>query len=254
MEKKFGRCLCGSYESTSLFSGRNFEVVRCTKCGLCRTVPAPELHRKAGAAKELKRNIQREILWRKFAKQILNEVTAFKKKGVLLDVGCAEGILVDEANKQGFDAIGVEIDASRVRYAHKFVTNKVINENFEDFNPERKFDVITMNHVIEHLKNPKSFLARAVRMLEDDGILVIGAPNIDGAMRTVLGSRWYPYSPEEHFWHFSPKTLINLMKESGFREERVRLLSINYRLLMPLALFFEKIGMGDSILAIFSKA
>ncbi|KJU85645.1 methyltransferase type 12, partial [Candidatus Magnetobacterium bavaricum] len=36
------------------------------------------------------------------------------------------------------------------------------------------FDVIRLNHVLEHLKNPKELLAVFHKLLKDDGELIIG--------------------------------------------------------------------------------
>lgn len=48
---------------------------------------------------------------------------------------------------------------------------------FEDFNPNKKYDTIVMNHVLEHIEKPVELLKKIYRWLSNDGVLIIGVPN-----------------------------------------------------------------------------
>ena len=80
------------------------------------------------------------------------------------------------------------------------------------------FDVVVLNHVLEHVENLQSLFAEVRRLLKKDGLLVIGVPNIGSLMASIKGDRWASLRPEEHIWHFTPTTLRLLVNEAGFRE------------------------------------
>ncbi|MDB5422703.1 MAG: class SAM-dependent methyltransferase [Phenylobacterium sp.] len=48
---------------------------------------------------------------------------------------------------------------------------------FEDFQPGRAFDVIVMEHVLEHVEDPGGILRLALPWLAEDGVIVVGVPN-----------------------------------------------------------------------------
>ena len=48
---------------------------------------------------------------------------------------------------------------------------------FEKFEPGQKYDTIIMEHILEHVSDPKSILKRVKTWLADDGVLISGVPN-----------------------------------------------------------------------------
>jgi predicted SAM-dependent methyltransferase len=75
---------------------------------------------------------------------------------------------------------------------------------------------IVINHVLERVVNPRALLAEVHRILKNDGLLVIGVPNVGSIMDCLRGRKWQLLRPEEHIWHFSPATIERSAKEIGF--------------------------------------
>ena len=77
---------------------------------------------------------------------------------------------------------------------------------------DRKFDVIAMFHVLEHLEDPHAMLTTIRSLLVPDGLLLIEVPNLMGPWRMPPGE----FFRIEHLSNFSPRTLLQLLRRSGF--------------------------------------
>ena len=81
------------------------------------------------------------------------------------------------------------------------------------------------NHVLEHTQNPLTELQRARTLIADDGVLLVGVPNIAGLsirlknLQSRMGLKdqcWKHYGALHHLWFFTPATLSALVREAGF--------------------------------------
>ena len=96
-------------------------------------------------------------------KLILNYLKKFKKGGNILDVGCGFGWMLSRLNKKKWYRNGIEINDDCYNIAKKNMENfyKSIEE-IKNIN----FDVITLIHVIEHLKDPVIYLDKIKKKLK----------------------------------------------------------------------------------------
>lgn len=139
----------------------------------------------------------------------------------VLDIGCATGALLDFLRGKGWSVTGVEISPS-AEYAQKERKLDVRGTPLEECNfPAKSFDIVLASHLIEHLNNPRSFLKEVQRILKDNGRAYISTPNIAGFQSRLFGSRWRS-AIFDHLYLFSVDTLKKLLKETGFKTERVR--------------------------------
>lgn len=149
---------------------------------------------------------------------LLDKVVRYKSGGRFLDVGCGVGCLVSRAAERGFSAQGVEVSKWASRFAredrHLDVTTGTLEESHFDTG---SFDAVVINHVLEHVPDPAGLLYEARRILKDDGLLVVGVPNIGSIMARLEGAEWASLRPDEHRWHFTPDTVKKLMTKAGFR-------------------------------------
>jgi len=136
----------------------------------------------------------------------------------LLDVGAGGGILVDEANKFGFDAVGIEINKLLVAEATKRNIPVLWGniENIEIFPFNYKFDIIVLNHLLEHLNDPVKTLSKLKEYLRDGGFLIIEVPNIESYLAKKHKLSW-KYIALEHIFYFSEKTLSKILSQIGFK-------------------------------------
>jgi len=182
------------------------------------------------------------------ANKYLTVVEQYIKKGRLLDVGCAGGVLLKLAKEHGFEVQGVEISEYATNVAKEMGID-VKNSTLEDANFDpRSFDVIILLHVLEHLTDPLETLQEANRILKDDGIMVIDVPNVNmlGPKVRELFYNDVTKSYDEGFFKlphlnfFSPDTLTRMCKEAGFE-----VVSLKSRLIMKYLAKILKAGKAD---------
>ncbi len=141
----------------------------------------------------------------------LDLVLRAKRGGRLLDVGCASGTLLWLAREKGFAVTGVEIARGAAEFARSVLALDVFIGQLEEANfPDRRFDVVTMFHSLEHLPEPRRTLREAGRVLRDDGVLIVVVPNLAGWSAAREGARWRWLQPQNHYSHFTPDTLARM--------------------------------------------
>lgn len=105
----------------------------------------------------------------------------------VLEIGCAEGGLLEEFSSLGIFAVGLEIDEKRVAIAHqKNPDLKIYVGDITDPDLTKKlsahsefssgFDLIIMREVIEHLKNKKNAFYNLNYLLKENGYLFVSFP------------------------------------------------------------------------------
>jgi len=102
----------------------------------------------------------------------------------ILDVGCSNGALgkhLKELNDRRY-IVGIEIDKTYANAAEK-VLDCVINADLNHFDVAtlykyKPFDCIVCADVLEHLVDPWSLMKVLKNLLNDNGVLILGLPNI----------------------------------------------------------------------------
>jgi ubiquinone/menaquinone biosynthesis C-methylase UbiE len=140
----------------------------------------------------------------------LQELKRFigKEKFSLLDLGCGNGSFVKLAGKNKINAWGVDQSSSP--------SPKIILSNIERLKLKRKFDVVTMYHVLEHTQNPKEILQKAKKFLKRNGVLIIELPLINNLTEKFLKKDYFAYYDPSHLHFFDRKQILCLLQESGF--------------------------------------
>ena len=159
--------------------------------------------------------IRNESLFRNIFKTTLKKVLIHKKGGRVLEIGSSTGLLLKLFQEKGFAVTGVEPSSKSSRYAIKRGIN-TITKSFERAKLNGKFDVVILNHVLEHLKDPKEVLNKTWNLLNNDGIIVINVPNAGSLSAKIYGKNWEYVLPKEHLWQFTPTSLSKVIEESGF--------------------------------------
>lgn len=143
--------------------------------------------------------------------------------GRLLDVGCGSGHFLATARKiLGADVYGVEPYSYDATFAER---NKlsIFNGTVEQAEfPDAFFDVITMNHVFEHLRCPRSTLRELRRIIKPGGEVIIGVPQSRSLLYWIFGSRWWQLDVPRHLFVPCARNLKTLAEGSGFTVRRVR--------------------------------
>ncbi len=78
-----------------------------------------------------------------------------------------------------------------------------------------RYNFITMNKIIEHIENPKSFLLKFYNLLRNPGYLYIEVPSIK-ALKSKIGKKSEEFFIE-HFHVFSKKSLKILLRDINLK-------------------------------------
>jgi 2-polyprenyl-3-methyl-5-hydroxy-6-metoxy-1,4-benzoquinol methylase len=110
----------------------------------------------------------------------------------LLEIGSGIGLLIREATNRGLDAVGIEPSRSLVKAAKRVGGVELIQGTFPHAKVAgRKFDLIYMVDVIEHVSDPVELLTACREALAPDGVLVLVTPDIGSTAARLLGRRWW---------------------------------------------------------------
>ena len=126
-------------------------------------------------------------------KTLFKRLKRLKPGSTLLDIGAASGIFLNLANKEGYETAGVEPSGPLVKEAKERYDIDLFNGTVEQYKPGRKFSVITMLDIIEHLVEPDAFMSSVDDLLEEGGHLVIVTPDVNSFAARIMGSRWWHY-------------------------------------------------------------
>ncbi len=149
-------------------------------------------------------------------KRILSYFKRYRKKEInLLDVGSGLSIFLYELRKKvDWKLIGIEPDINFVNFAKQLNIN-IIHSNLKS-NTFKKdnFNVITMNKIIEHVKDPVKLLKISKKLLINKGYIYIEVP--DGyAASKHKDNKFREEFFVDHLHVFSKKSLKNCIKLAG---------------------------------------
>ena len=231
------------------------QIVDCTECGHRYTNPRwteQELIAAYSAVEDdtyVHEEEGRRMTFERRLKE-MEKVTGKADGRTLLDVGAYTGIFVDVAQKNGWDAEGVELSNWCVEVAQK--KGLPVTQGTLDAPQiaDAHYDVVTLWDVIEHVDDPAAEVRKAYEHLKPGGYLVMHTMDVDSLISKVLGKRW-PWYVGMHLHFFSTKSLCALMERQGFTILKAgssgRYLSLGY-FCKSLAEFMPLIGKPANLL------
>lgn len=143
----------------------------------------------------------------------------------VLDFGCGNGRFLAAMRKLGWETYGVEPDDVSRAHASQ-VADLVVPDLGLLKGTGLRFDVITLNHVIEHLEKPLEVLQVLRTLVAEDGRIGVATPNWGSLGRTLFGRSWYALDPPRHLVLYTKRGLVRTLKRSGFSPERTYTTSI----------------------------
>ena len=147
----------------------------------------------------------------------------FRPGASLLDAGCGNGSFLKIARGLGWTVEGFDLDEQAVETARGAGVRAHVGvmATLEGV-LQGPYDAITMNHVVEHLYDPKRDLERAYQRLKPGGLLFLETPNIDALNLQIFGMHWRGLEAPRHLVLFSPASLAGLLTTLGFVDIKFR--------------------------------
>jgi HAD superfamily hydrolase (TIGR01549 family) len=153
---------------------------------------------------------------RKTFAQVLKRIRDLRPNSrTILDVGAGIGAFCLEAKRAGFEVEGVEPSAWAIVEGRK--RGITLHEGYFP-HPDlegRKFDVVALLDVIEHVSKPIELLKACHRCLAPGGLLVLVTPDVGSLTARTMGHRWWHFR-FAHIGYFSRATLKAALGTAGF--------------------------------------
>ncbi len=148
----------------------------------------------------------------------------YLKGNTLLEIGPGEGFILELFEKNGYDVFGIEASKENLNVIKTKLRHGKIQIGFaEDISKiDKKFNVIILSHVLEHLVDCRKVLQKVKKLLADDGIFFIEVPNCEH-----YDTLEHSIFTQPHLHHFTSSSLQILLKNLGFEVIRVDTFSAN---------------------------
>lgn len=151
--------------------------------------------------------------------------------GPILDLGCGNGAVARALIAEGYDVYGADASESGIAIANaespgRFFVLDVSSGELPNELAGRRFDVVISTEVIEHLYDPRGFIAFARRILASGGEFIVSTPyhgylkNVALAIAGKLDAHFTVLWDGGHIKFFSRNTLEHMLREQGFEVTR----------------------------------
>jgi 2-polyprenyl-3-methyl-5-hydroxy-6-metoxy-1,4-benzoquinol methylase len=216
--------------NTSVFSARRlpdgirYRMVRCANCGLVRSDPVADPAVLAHLYKESTFDYDEEVdnLKATYGRYLRALERHGVEKGALLEIGCGNGFVLEEALAQGYRTVkGVEPSTAAVAKAEPSIRPHLVCDIMRPglFAPE-SFEVVTFFQVFDHLPDPGAVLDQCFEVLKPGGLVLCLNHNVEALSARLLRER-SPIIDIEHTYLYTPTTLARIFTAHGFKSEQV---------------------------------
>jgi 2-polyprenyl-3-methyl-5-hydroxy-6-metoxy-1,4-benzoquinol methylase len=205
-----------------------FQVQTCTQCSFTLTNPRPEddqlgkyyeskdyishSNNQKGIFNRIYQMVRNHAIESKF-----NLINKLNSNGLILDYGCGTGEFLGYVQKQERTVLGVEPSEFARKQAIQNHQLKVLSLDEFPSISDHSASIISLWHVLEHVSNLRETLSKFHSILNDKGHLVIAVPNCSSKDAEIYGPLWAGYDVPRHLWHFTPRTMQELLESEGFK-------------------------------------
>jgi len=233
-------CLCGSDRIKKIDSIVNFD--KCCDCGYIFVNPRPskqDIAHYYSKCENFDNWLIQENDFDRLSQRRLKIVRRFKHGGSLLDVGAGVGQFLNSAKKY-FKISGTEVSKNAIKIAKDKYSINLLKGEVEKWDTQnKKYDVITIFHVLEHVHDPGLLIDKCRSMLKKNGVIIIAVPNdvnkffklpVKRILRILKIGRFKNYGPfgmekinldkksgEIHLSQFTDKVLVRYFRDNRFK-------------------------------------
>jgi 2-polyprenyl-3-methyl-5-hydroxy-6-metoxy-1,4-benzoquinol methylase len=224
--------ICDEDYAEHLFVDNFFNLVRCRRCGLVYVNPRPteaelksiysDITADTGASISFPRGLSGYINFgcvRTLKARMMSKIISkYKKRGKVLDVGCAAGYFLNVMKERGYEVCGVEVSKIFADFAkNSFGLNIFCGDVSQARFANENFDIVTMFDVLSHLRTPSKDLKEINRIMKVSGLLILETGNKGEFRSKESVEKWGDtWGSPEHLFHYSKKPLMKLLHKTGF--------------------------------------
>lgn len=216
----------GQRDSTQVFVRDNFSILRCSNCGVGKTLlpdnfSTDSIYTEGYFQGEQADGYQdyagsEDVLRAEFRSAVHHLRAAGCPSGKLLELGCAYGFFLSEA-KPLFEVQGIEVSESAVQFCRQRGLDVELGVLTEEYvNRRAPFDAVVMLDVVEHLTEPDEVMRLIHKALKPGGKLLLSTGDWESSLSRLMGKNWRLMTPPQHTFFFSPRTMSAMLTRLGF--------------------------------------
>lgn len=141
----------------------------------------------------------------------------FENKSIL-DVGAGTGDFLKVCLQNNWTVFGTEPNQKAREIAKQ--KQLFLKNDLQEFS-NKKFDVITLWHVLEHVENVSVFISQLKNLLSENGKLIVAVPNFKSDDAKHYKEFWAAYDVPRHLWHFSQKSIHLLFENENMSVQKI---------------------------------
>jgi len=229
---------CGNLDSAFQRTMAGHALNKCLQCGavFCTAVLGPaetratyarlyaaggEFQRHRDEVGRVRRALESGTLltvgWAR--KEFFRRVPAVPGRDRLLDIGCGTGLFLVAAAQRGWDVQGVDVSEEAVALGGSVHGLDVRARPVEEIDTEGlRFSAVTAWEVLEHLAEPRRFLASMPRLLRPGGVFAGSVPDYSRKRYRYGEDLGLSSVPPVHVSFWDPGSIRELLLRAGLDE------------------------------------
>lgn len=223
----FKKVKCYNCDSTSyrtLYVKGEYNINECLVCGFVYISPVPPNRILNKYYSRFDNNLQnKEEIIVNDSFRILDVIYKYKRHNkTLLDIGSGNGVFLENSKLYGFEPFGLDISTKFISYFKNVLKIPLINADIRSYKSKRRYDILTLNQVIEHFSDPANVIRNCYNLLNANGLISIATPNIQSFTSKIRQKDFDYLIPPEHLSYFSINSLKSMLIRNKFRIVKIR--------------------------------
>ncbi len=231
-------------------------VCKCACCGLYWTYLPEEVDAEALYSDEVyavvdnRKSLFERVIFSEARKVLRRAREICPTAENVLDFGSGKGQFLAVAKENAWNGLGIETAAERSNFARSKYQVEVLTEFYLGGMIQKgNFDLITLNHVLEHLPHPMILMSELLgNNLASDGLAYIEVPRADSWQARISGKNWMHWDIPKHLTHWTESGLEREFSKIGFHKVASRGLSVHLGILGMVQALLSKLGYQKNII------
>lgn len=229
--------------------------ITCSSCEvswtyLSETIDAAALYRdEVYAVVDNRKSLFEKIIFSESYAILKQAKKLLPKARLLLDFGSGKGQFLAVAKSLGWQGIGIETEAARGEFAReKYGVDVQIAYYQNGLVGKSPVDLISLNHVLEHLPEPL-FLLRELfqHNLKKGGLLYVEVPRADSWQAQIAGDAWMHWDIPKHLSHWTEPVLTAQLEALGLSKIAERNFSLHLGVLGMVQALLSRVGYRENL-------